>query len=270
MMQDTRVAAVPDLSLIGVGLDPLRHLTEEAKAALGACRVAFHLTANHDLISDLVGGTTVNLGDHYREKASSQAYAEQVEMILSEVDNGPGVGFVTYGHPMVLVDTCQMLLAALRTRGGTWRVVSGISSIAVMLERLTLDVGLAGLLVIEANKMVINQVRPDPSVATLIMQVGAYGALELTLARRNHPDRFTGLRDYLLQTYRSRHPAVLITCGHFDGMDDIVHYTTVGALAEDADAIHTGMSLYLPPAAPEIDAEAVRAMSRPQAIFCED
>lgn len=260
---------IPDLSLVGVGLDPSRHMTAEAKAVLRESRIVFHLTASHELIRSLAGGKTVDLGEHYRETASSEVYSEQVDIILSELELGPGVAFVTYGHPMVLVDTCQMLLSHLRALGRTWRVVSGISSIAVMLERLTLDVGLAGLMVIEANKMVINQVRPDPTVSTFILQVGAYGALELTLARRNHPDRFTGLRDYLMQTYRPDHPAVLITCSFRDNMEDILHHTTVGGLANDADAIHTGMSLYLPPAAPDQNMEAVQAMSLPKDIFHE-
>ncbi|MEQ6204812.1 SAM-dependent methyltransferase [Sulfitobacter sp. HNIBRBA2951] len=269
MTQLYRAEMQPDISFIGVGLEPERHLTREAERALQESRVAFHLTASHEFICDLVGGTAVDLGDHYRKTASTDAYTQQVEMILSELGNGPGVAFVTYGHPMVLVDTCQSLLSHLRTIRGTWRVISGISSVAVMLERFTLDIGLAGLLVIEANKMVINQVRPNPSVASFIMQVGAFGALDLTLARRNHPDRFVKLRDYLLQDYSPEHPAVFITCGHLEGMEDIMHHTTVNDMADDADLIHTGMSLYLPPAAPNQDDRIIREMSNPQNVFHE-
>ena len=260
---------VPDLSLIGVGLNPRLHITPEARKYMAQCRIVFHLTAEDAFIRDFVEGETVDLGPHYRKLRSVVVYDEQAEMILAEVNRGGGVGFVTYGHPMVLVDTCQILLAHARTLGFTCKVISGVSSIDAMLERLQLDVALAGLLVIEVNKMIINRILPNTTVSCFILQIGAYGSRSLTLDRRNHPNRFVGLRDYLLQAYRPDHPALLITCAFKAGMQDIVIPITIGTLAEAGAAVHTGMSLYIPPAQPEVDNVFLARLGDEQNIFTD-
>jgi Tetrapyrrole (Corrin/Porphyrin) Methylases len=238
---------VHHISLIGTGIDIDAHLTPEAIDAIGQCRRIYHLTAHHDRLVELCpAGEIINWNDLYTSTHATSVYDEMAEAILAAASGAPGVGFVTYGHPLVLVDTSRMVVAAATARGMSVRVISGISSIDVLLQHLLLETGLAGLQVLEVNHMVLYDLVPNPFVSALIMQVAAFGARSRTMTRANHPQRFVRLREFLGRVYPDRHPLVLITAPFRAGMPLIVRQTTVAELPAAHQLIHTGMSMYIP------------------------
>lgn len=236
-----------DIHLIGTGLTLPAHLTVEARDALRSARRVYHLTAFHAELTSLCDDV-VDWKDLYLKSDDGSVYREMADILLEEARREPGVAFAVYGHPLVLVDTSQIVIIEGQREGLRINVVPGVSSIDVLLAVLQLDVGVAGLQVLEVNQMVSRRIRPNPHVACFVMQISAFGSTKLTKAKRNHPQRFRPLRDYLLQSYSPRHPAVLITCPFLPGSEVIRHMVTVGELDEASDLIHTGMTLYLPPA----------------------
>ncbi len=234
------------ISLIGTGIDINAHLTPEAVEAIQSCRKIFHLTAHHDRLVELCPGEVVNWADLYTATHDTSVYTTMADILLESAEQAPGVGWVTYGHPLVLVDTSRMVVAKARARGLDIRVISGISSIDVLLQHLLLETGLAGLQVLEVNHMVLYDLSPNPFVSTLVMQIAAYGAASRTGTRTNHPERFVGLRDFLLRTYPPQHPLVLITAPFQSDMDLIMRQITIADLPSAHALIHTGMSMYIP------------------------
>lgn len=247
-----------DIVLIGTGISMPEHLTPEARAALGGCRVVHHLTAYHDLLCELCPGEVVDWQEAYLAADGARVYDDMAEAILAEAARGPGVGFAVYGHPLVLVDTCNMVIAGGIRQGLSVRVVSGISSIDVLLEYLLLDAGLAGLQVHEVNRMVAGDKVPDPEMACFIMQVGAFDQAGLRRDRPVAADHYAGLKRFLLRRYRPAHPAVLLAAPFRADMPLIRRDARVEDLDRIGEAIHTGMSMYLPPAVPGAAAAAER------------
>jgi hypothetical protein len=238
---------VHHISLIGTGIDIDAHLTPEAVEAIRGCRRIYHLTAHHErLVAMCPEGEVVNWNELYTSTHDTSVYDEMARILLEDAEQAPGVGFVTYGHPLVLVDTSRMVVAAATARKLSVRVVSGISSIDVLLQHLLLETGLAGLQVLEVNHMVLFDLLPNPYVSALVMQVAAFGARSRTGIRANHPERFVGLRDFLLRAYSARHPVVLITAPFRADMPLILRQTTVQDLPAAHSLIHTGMSMYIP------------------------
>ncbi len=259
-----------DIALVGAGLHPRLHMTPEAHAVLREAQHVFHLTADHQYIEQVSGGKCVDLGPLYTSTRDSAVYKTIANQVLEEASACP-VAFVTYGHPMVLVDSNQMILEMARAQGLNVRIVSGVSSISVMLERLALDVGLAGLQIMEANQMVALRHHPSPTMACFILQVGAFGARTLTVDRKNHPRRFDHLRDFLLKSYSPDHPIVLLTCAYLSDMQDIAIQLPLSQLSEAWNEIHTGMSLYIPPNIPtNVDQNFLDSLERPIQVFAED
>lgn len=234
------------ITLIGTGIDIDAHLTPEAIEAIRGCRKIYHLTAHHDRLAELCEGEVVNWNELYTSTHDTGVYTDMADILLSAAQEGPGVGWVTYGHPLVLVDTSRMIIARASAKKMSVRVVSGISSIDVLLQHLLLETGLAGLQVLEVNHMSLYDLLPNPYVSALIMQIAAYGASSRTGTRTNHPRRFDGLRDFLLRVYPPEHPVVLVTAPFRADMDLIMRQTTVAKLPEAHKLIHTGMSMYIP------------------------
>lgn len=239
----------PDIYLIGSGINLDDHLTPEAARKLRRCHTVYHLTAFHDRLGGFCADV-VDLRDVYFSSRDGSSYERIADMILDRARREPGVAFLTYGHPMVLVDSCQMILAAARKEGLHVDIVSGVSSIDVLLQWLQLDVGLAGLQVYEVNQLVLHGRPPNPQAACFIMQVGAFGALQLAHAGTHGPERYGALRDFLLRAYAGEHPAILVTFPFRSDMEPISVRTTIAELPDAADAIHTGMTLYIPPRKP--------------------
>lgn len=244
-----------DLLLVGTGIDPLLHLTPEAREALSVARCVYHLTAAGPYLATL-NDNVIDWREWYLGSAGTEIYQAMAERLIEDARAQPVVALAIYGHPLILVDTSQMVIDRGMQEGLRVEVVAGVSSLDVLLQHLLLDVGLAGLQVYEANQMVLYKKYPRPDVACFVMQVGAFGTKQLTKARPNHPERFVGLRDFLLERYSTTHPAVLITCPFMPGLPLIRHDVRVGELGDLSDLIHTGMTLYLPPAPPSVVDEA--------------
>lgn len=240
----------PKIYLVGTGITFNKHLTPEAKECLEDSDIVYHLTAYHEDLKGLCK-RVVNLKDTYFSSCDGSAYQEIANIVVqSAIENG-SVAFATYGHPLVLVDSCQMILEVAREVEIDVKVVSAISSIDILLEYLQLDVGLAGLQIYEVNKMVLYDCHPNPFISCFILQVNAYGEVNLVQDRINTSARFNGLQEFLSHTYSQDHPCVLITCPFTKDMEPIIYRTTIAELGSYFRGIHTGMSLYIPPRKPE-------------------
>jgi uncharacterized protein YabN with tetrapyrrole methylase and pyrophosphatase domain len=257
-----------DIHLIGTGVNVEKHLTPEAIEALQSCRRVYHLTAFHNELQRHCQHL-VDWRDFY-QSGSDKVYEEMAAVLLREARAKAPVGFAVYGHPLVLVDTSRLVIERAIELCLTVNVVPGVSSLDVLLQHLLLEVGLSGLQVYEANQLLARRIPLNPDVACLIMQIGAFGSLNRTAARRNHPHRFVALRDYLLTTYGPQHPAVLITCPYLPSMNLVRHTVPMGELDECYDFIHTGMTLYIPPTPPrQIDAAFIAQLATNDAVFLE-
>jgi hypothetical protein len=184
----------------------------------------------------------------YLDSHSTEVYVHMADVLLREGREKGNVAFAVYGHPLVFVSTSVLVINGAKGLGLTVDIVSGISSIDVLLSHLLLDAGLTGLQILEPWTIVEYDEPPNPAVACFVMQVASLADHGLNSFIVCPPERLRPLQDVLLRAYAPDHPAVFVAAPYLPGSRETRVETTVGTLTRAPGDVHTGMTLYLPPA----------------------
>ncbi len=239
----TRRAETPtDLTIIGTGICLRRHLTLEAYRAIEKARRVYHLTADHEFLAH-ISQDLVDLTPLYLSRNDFSVYSEIAELLIEETNRERGVAFVTYGHPLLLVDTSQILLRRAREAGLTIGIVSGVSSLDSMMEVLGMDLG-QGLQIFEAENLVRLSANPNPRLPSLVFQVGEFGSTALHEPAR--PCARGELRDLLVGAYGREHVASLVICSFRDDVSELRTAAPLAVLLSDDTIIPRGSTLFVP------------------------
>lgn len=258
-----------DIHLVGTGINMRHHLTAEGRRVLQEARRVYHVTAFHEELCGL-NRDVVNWYELYASKDETTIYSDMASLLLDEGAREPGVACADYGHPLVMVSTFTEVLRRAPERGLKVNVVPGISSIDVLLTTLRFDMAEAGLLVIEANRLLTNRVVLSPYVDHFITQVGDFGSRVIGRARRNHPHRFVRLQEYLLRTHSPDHPITLLFAPFKEGIPEYRYDLKLGELADYHDRIFIAMTMYIPALPPVRDEVFFHSLNHPVQVFCDD
>ncbi|MDA1372179.1 MAG: SAM-dependent methyltransferase [Proteobacteria bacterium] len=234
-----------DLYLLGLGINGVDQLTREVEEVLRKCRVVFHISYSHNELTRL-NPNVISLDDEYwTDEPHRVVYARLIRRIMSEVERGPGVASVTYGHPIFFDNVHTNLRNTCARKKLNCVVLPGISSLDTLSVDLNIDYG-DGLTVLEATTMVDNQVPPNPDLHTLIFQIGEYGMSTTNELASDDADRFLSMQNYLLNFYEEDHPIVLATSDRGEGVELI--RSRLRRLNSHRNRIQLGSTMYLPPA----------------------
>lgn len=233
-----------DLYLVGTGIRSLLDITAETADVLRNCRIVFDLTHQPRRMKRL-NPNTVNLERLYwTGEECVDVYRRLVDLVLEEINRGPGVALATYGHPL-LFDDVNMELLRLSKRGRfTCRALPAVSC----LDTLSIDLGIDygdGLQVFESWDVVINEHVLNPAIHALLLQVGEFGWERTGDTIPETKGRLRPLERYLRRYYPAGHPAVIVFSDN--GQGALKLNTRIDKLDYHRRRILPGATLYLPP-----------------------
>ncbi|HEV2907650.1 MAG TPA: SAM-dependent methyltransferase [Candidatus Eremiobacteraceae bacterium] len=237
---------MPDLTIVGAGIDVGRDLTPAARWHIERADKVF------SLVGDAVAARTVDelnannesLAALYDvEKPRIDTYDAMIARILACVRGGSKVCVVAYGHPGVFAYPMHKALAGARAAGYTAALLPAISSIDCLLADLDVDPAADGLQIFDASDLLLNDRSFSLTAPLVLLQVAVTGdpSFKIEYGREG----VARLAKHLSARYGPAHPAIVYEAAQYSGFAPTVERTTLSAL-EHAD-ITTGSTLFVPP-----------------------
>jgi uncharacterized protein YabN with tetrapyrrole methylase and pyrophosphatase domain len=233
--------------LVGLGIGSFERRTIEVDEILKTCVAILHLTAFEAELKEAYDGDVVNMISTYEAKDSpADVYQDMAKLVFSYAENnsflGP-VAFLTYGHPLFLVDSSWDLLTLGRAAGLRVKPIAATSYVDQVLCDLgrRFDKGVQQYL---ADVFVRHRVRIDDRFPLLLAQVGDFDSAVLR-PQGNVLPRMETLFDALRSSYPSDRRCHLIMSSWRSDMAPEVRTATIAELETLVSAIHVGCSLYV-------------------------
>lgn len=244
------MSALADITVLGLGLCGLEHITREAERAIGTAREVLYLdtgVATRDWlearcprVSSLYEQTYVQ--DHPRLGAY---HVMAARVVAAALDHAPVV-FAIQGHPLVFVHAPVLVRDLAAVLGLSVELLPGISAFDTLFADLWLDPCVYGLQVYEATDLLLRRRPLQPDVPALIWQVGNLET-RLHTTRVSRPERFERFTRHLLQFYPGDHPVSAVYCSPHPLVPTERIELPLARLGEHAHLLHPGLTLYLPP-----------------------
>ncbi|MEP3638037.1 MAG: SAM-dependent methyltransferase [Paracoccaceae bacterium] len=232
------------LILSGTGIGGPGRMTLETHQCLQQAVRVFHLTHLHEHLSNTYPGEIVDLSPIYHGAASKpaayQTITETLIMAVKEALPETLIVFLTYGHPLFLVDSSQDMLAQIQAE-----VLPALSSFDTLLIDSPVHLG-DGAQLFETTKFVALNQCPDAYEPLVLFQFGDYATWDNDGAP--HQSRLDLLRRQLLRHFPSDHPLYVVVSAWHDDVSVRVETLPLLALASRPDVVIPGATLLLPPA----------------------
>ncbi|MBX9882952.1 MAG: hypothetical protein K2X73_13380 [Sphingomonas sp.] len=202
----------------------------------------------------------------YHEAIDRHAtYTRMAEALLHYVRQGEHVAAVFYGHPGIFAAPGHRAVQLARKEGHRARMHPGISALDCLVADLGFDPGLPGLLSYEATDLLLRRRRLDPSLHTMLWQVGVVG--ELGYRREGYGNQGLPLLvDLLEEAYGADFELVHYVGAQYAGGEPLIERLSVVALRDPHQArrLTTLSTFYLAPAAvSETDPARAHAFGAP-------
>lgn len=238
----------PDISIIGLGIKGVEHLTREAEAV---CRGSNEILAvpAHPAVLDHLSSlcpTVTELPSVSADGSRREAYETMAATVLAAALDHAPVTFAPYGHPLVYVQASRRILQAAPYLGLRVRVLPGISSLDTMFVDLRLDPAAHGLQLYEATDVLLRRRPLQPDVPCLLLQVGTVESA-LPAAGPNRAGRFRRIEDYLLGFYPPEHRLAAVYSTHHPLLASSITWFALSDLDAHHGDLVEGLTLYIPP-----------------------
>jgi uncharacterized protein YabN with tetrapyrrole methylase and pyrophosphatase domain len=240
-----------DITIVGLGILNVDHITHEAERAIRAAKEVFYLdtgVATRSYLEGLSPKVTPLFETSYSEGGHRlKAYHQMAASVLAAALEHQPVCFALQGHPVVGATAPALVKRLAPLLDLEVVVLPGISAMDCIFAELMLDPVVEGLQNYEATDLLLRRRQLQNDVPLLIWQVG-------TLESRMHsrkiskPERFYRFRDYLRQFYPPDHPVAAIYAAPHPLMTTRLEWFPLAKIAEKAEDLHLGATLYLPPA----------------------
>jgi precorrin-6B methylase 1 len=170
------------LVVVGLGMQPGRHIGERAESEIRAADVVFAIAGNlflewlaqrHDDVRDL--------RRHYAtDRDRRDSYAAMEACMLAEVRRGRRVVAAFYGHAGVFAQVGHAAIRTARGEGHEAWMEPGVSAEACLYADLGLDPGETGVQSYEATQFLVQQRGVDTAAILLLWQVALAGNVDCT------------------------------------------------------------------------------------------
>jgi len=234
-----------DLYLVGIGLFNLKQITLETLDVLRAAKSVLHISSKHLQLRE-INPCTEDISSVYWRKARAWSVYRRIAKIVVEraISMRPTV-FAVEGTPMLCNDISWEIVRLGKRRNLHVQALPSVSCLDVLPIQLGFDIADLGTQVYEATQLVMFNLRMNPFVSTLIMQVAEFGERGIFLEDTS-PARFRRLVKHLLKYYPPKHTVVFIRSASNSEEASSVFSTELRTIEQHAPRIETGMTLYLP------------------------
>ncbi|RPE77416.1 MULTISPECIES: SAM-dependent methyltransferase [unclassified Frondihabitans] len=246
--EDIRVPdAEADLYLIGLGIGGFDTRTVEVDELLKGSAATFHLTAFDSDLRRICGGEVIDLKSIYESDDDPRAvYRSMSNAVVDRSMNQAGSGavlFLTYGHPLFLVDSGWQLLHEAASIGIRVKAVAASSFIDQVLVDVRRRYDLA-VQSYESHFFIRHEVVIDARMPLLLSQVGDFGSLTLRPSGRVL-ERLEPLLARIASIYPADRECCLIFSSWRPDVAPESLWTSVGELSTIVSSVHVGCSLYV-------------------------
>ena len=240
------MAELADLYLVGIGIRGMEQISQEALRTLKKCRKVFHLTDQQRQLAK-INPHVVDLAPLYwTDEEQRDVYDRLVDLIMDEVEQGPGVASVIYGHPLFFDDVHVDLIKRSNRRGLRCVVLPGISSLDTLCIDLNIDYG-EGLQVHEASDLVENELSLNPHIHTLIFQIAEFNSYTTCDTPSTGVGRFKPMERHLMKYFPADQPIIIAYSDDGDGSGSFILKSRLRRLDSHRRRIFLGTTLYIPP-----------------------
>lgn len=249
-----RMASAGSLTLVGIGIKALSHITIEAEAHIRQADKVYYLLT--DPVSkhwiEAANPSAESLHCHYGAKKDlSSTYEEIIERLTQATLSGLNVCCALYGHPSVFAYPGREAVRRLQAMGVSATILPAVSAEDCLFAALGIDPASSGCQSFEATDFVIHPRRFDVATSLILWQVGFIGVSTKPAKHCNRPG-LKILTKLLCHHYSPDHEVVVFEAEQFAICKPKIIRTALESLPE---APITWLStLHVPPArAPEVD-----------------
>lgn len=240
-----------DVYVLGTGMVGYHQLTQEAEQLLDQVERVYllhPLPEVREFIRSLCQ-SVMDLTEEYKQGSDrSRSYETMARRVVDgAVDASGPIAFVLYGHPTVGVTPTRLVEEMADESGLRTEITPGVSSLDCLYTDLSLNPFARGLQLFEATDLLVYDIDLDPATPAFVVQIGLTGT-RLYDDRDSTPERFTPLKEHLLQFYPPKHEVSLVrTATHPLATSEqiSVPIEEFETIAEDVDNAHT---LFIPAA----------------------
>lgn len=234
------------LSLVGVGIKAISHITKESLAHIKSADIVLCLL-NDPVIEQWLINFKLNIElldtSYFSSPLRKESYKSVTDKILLSLDKFNFVCVVFYGHPSVFADPGLESIYIAKKNGAETVILPGVSAEDCMFADLRINPGSCGCYSIEATDLLLYQRSIDVSSHLTIWQAGMI--FSITHDKPNGTKGITLLMDYLLNFYDSNAFVFLYEAAIYPGTPPVIIKVKLADLHKQV--ISTICSLYLPP-----------------------
>lgn len=234
-----------DLFLLGIGIGDAGQMTRETFQVLQRARVVLHLSAKHKILKTINPNTRDLQRLYWTGETYEKVYSRLRQEVVRELERGPGVALVTYGHPLVFDSVNLALLAWGKRRQLKVKVLPAVSCLDTLCIDLGVDYG-NGLQLFEAEQLVDGGLTMNPSLETLVLQLGNFRTSQTCEEFSWKRGHFQPLVLHLMRFYPALHHATIVFSNNGFHKTELVR-TRVSRLDRWRKRIFPGATLYVPP-----------------------
>lgn len=190
--------------VMGYGLTISKHLTFETEAAIRNCAQIFVLGSPDDHVLTQINSNVVDMGNLYRQGADIQrVYKDVAFSVLDAAETVETVGFLSYGHPLVLNDISRIIIEY----GIKHEIVvlPSISFLDNLIAAKQLSIGSRGFQVMEASEMIQLNLKPEIRVPLFVAQIGLINQVSVRSLSPATAEKFQLFVSYIQQLYPKDH-----------------------------------------------------------------
>ena len=249
MKEPWRVASAElysaDIFLVGVGQYDINQLTLEGYHVLRESNRVLHITQMHGRLSE-INSNCVDLNPRFQDLGRDWEMCKRIADYVTDegAQNGP-LTFVASGNALFFDDIGWEIVRIGIAKGLKVQALPGISCFDVLPIQLGFDPGDLGSQIFEATHLLKFNLRMNPMLSTLVLQVA-----ELDRSERkpgsSMAERFHKLLNHVLKFYPPTHRLVFVKSRTMADENDAVISTAICKAAEIVDDISAGMTLYIP------------------------
>jgi uncharacterized protein YabN with tetrapyrrole methylase and pyrophosphatase domain len=234
------------LAVVGTGIRPGLHLTQEARARIEGADVVLYLLAEvapTEWIRRLNPAAESLLPLYRLDRDREEIYGEIVQTTLARVREGRDVCLVTYGHPAVFDDASREAVRRANAEGLEARLLPAVSALDCLFVDLDVDPGAHGLQLHDATDFLVNRRSPDVTVPLVLWQISVIGRTRASGTVNR--DGLRILAERLAELYGHDHEVVVYEASPFPVGGPLIERVALDRLPT---AGVTGLcSLYVPP-----------------------
>lgn len=245
------MSARGSLTVVGLGLRAIGHLTLDAAGHIAGAERLFHLGSD-PLMAGWLQCTQpdgVSLATFYAEdKPRRRTYEEMVAAVMTAVREQRQVVVALYGHPGVGATPAHAMIRQARQEGFAARMLPGISADACLFADLGVDPLTPGTQQYEAWMFMAARPRTDPRFALVLWQIGVLYQHSVSFEGIADPRGMRDLARRLRRSYPADHDVVLYEAATLPIVEPRIERCPLSSLASAA--VSPATTLYVPPLTP--------------------